>query len=49
MLLLGRGATQMTFIPIGAPVTLALFVLLLRRSTFHFALPMTFSGIFLLG
>jgi alpha-1,2-mannosyltransferase len=46
--LLARSAAQITLIPIGVPVMLALFILLLRRSTSHFASPMAFSGRFLL-
>lgn len=46
--LLARSVTQIALIPIGVPVMLALFILLLRRSTSHFASPMAFSGRFLL-
>jgi alpha-1,2-mannosyltransferase len=48
MPLLARSVAQITLIPIGVPVMLARFILLLRRSTSHFALPMGFSGTFLL-
>jgi alpha-1,2-mannosyltransferase len=48
MPLLARSVAQVTLIPIGVPVMLALFILLLRRSTSHFASPMAFSGTFLL-
>lgn len=46
--LVARGVAQIALIPIGVPVMLAVFVLLLRRSTFRFALPVAFSGRFLL-
>jgi hypothetical protein len=39
---------QLTPIPIGVPALLAEFMLLLRCSTFHFALAVAFSGRFLL-
>jgi alpha-1,2-mannosyltransferase len=48
MPLLARSVVQITLIPIGVPVMLALFILLLRRSTSYFASPMAFSGTFLL-
>jgi alpha-1,2-mannosyltransferase len=48
MPLLTRSVAQITLIPIGVPLMLTLFILLLRRSTSHFALPMAFSGRFLL-
>ncbi len=48
MPLLARSVAQITLVPIGVPVMLALFILLLRRSTFHFAPPVAFSGTFLL-
>jgi alpha-1,2-mannosyltransferase len=48
MPLVARSVAQITLIPIGVPVMLALFILLLRRSTFHFARPVAFSGTFLL-
>ncbi len=48
MPLLARSVAQITLIPIGVPVMLALFILLLRRSTSYFASPMAFSGTFLL-
>jgi alpha-1,2-mannosyltransferase len=47
MPLLARSLAQITLIPIGVPVMLALFILLLRRSTSHFVSPMAFSGTFL--
>ncbi len=46
--LVARTFAQMTLVPIGVPAMVALFVLLLRRSTFHFTLPMAFPGKFLL-
>ena len=46
--LVARGVAQIALIPIGVPVMLAVFILLLRRSTFRFALPVAFSGRFLL-
>jgi alpha-1,2-mannosyltransferase len=46
--LIARSTAQLTLIPIGLPVMLALFILLLRRSTARFASPLAFSGIFLL-
>jgi hypothetical protein len=48
MPLLARSVAQFTLIPIGVPTMLALFILLLRRSTLHFASPIVFSGTFLL-
>ena len=48
MPLLARSVAQITLIPIGVPVMLALFILLLRRSTSNFTSPMAFSGTFLL-
>jgi alpha-1,2-mannosyltransferase len=48
MPLVARGVAQITLIPTGVPVMLALFILLLRRSTFRCALPVAFSGRFLL-
>jgi hypothetical protein len=48
MPLLARSVAQITLVPIGVPMTLVAFILLLRRSTFHFASPMAFSGRFLL-
>jgi hypothetical protein len=38
----------MTLIPLGVPAMLALFILLLRRSTIQLTLSMAFSGTFLL-
>jgi hypothetical protein len=46
--LLARTVAQLTYIPLGVPVMLAIFILLLRRSTFHFAFPVASSGAFLL-
>jgi alpha-1,2-mannosyltransferase len=46
--LVARNVALITLIPIGVPVMLALFILLLRRSTLHLALPVAFSGRFLL-
>jgi alpha-1,2-mannosyltransferase len=48
MPLIARTVAQITLIPLGVPTMLALFILLLRRSTFHFALPIAFPGKFLL-
>ncbi len=48
MPLIARTVAQITLIPLGVPTMLALFILLLRRSTFHFASPIAFSGKFLL-
>ena len=48
MPLAARGFAQITVIPFGVPTMLALFVLLLRRSTFRFSLPIAFPGKFLL-
>jgi alpha-1,2-mannosyltransferase len=46
--LVARSVAQLTLIPIGVPVMLALFLLLLRRSTTRFASPVALGGIFLL-
>jgi len=46
MPLLARSVAQITLIPIGVPVMLVLFFLLVRRSTFHFAPPVAYSGSF---
>jgi alpha-1,2-mannosyltransferase len=46
--LVARSVAQIAFIPTAVPVMLAVFILLLRRSTFRFALPVAFSGRFLL-
>jgi alpha-1,2-mannosyltransferase len=46
--LAARSFAQLTHVPLGVPAMLALFILLLRRSTFRFNLPMAFSGTFLL-
>lgn len=48
MPLAARSFASTTFIPLGPPAMLALFILLLRRSTLRFALPMAFSEKFLL-
>ena len=48
MPLVARSVAQMTLIPLGVPAMLVVFILLLRRSTFHFAWPVAFSGTFLL-
>ena len=41
-------SAELTLIPLGVPVMLVAFILLLRRSTLHFARPMALSGRFLL-
>jgi hypothetical protein len=46
--LVARTVALTTFIPLGVPVMLAVFILLLRRSTLYSALPMASSGAFLL-
>ena len=46
--LIARTFAQMTLVPIGVPAIFALFILLLRRSTFHFTVPLAFFGKFLL-
>ncbi len=48
MPLAARSFAQITVIPLGVPTMLALFILLLRRSTFRFSLPIAFPGKFLL-
>jgi alpha-1,2-mannosyltransferase len=48
MPLVARSAAQLTLIPLGVPVMLVTFILLLRRSTPHFAQPMALSDTFLL-
>jgi alpha-1,2-mannosyltransferase len=48
MPIVARTLTQTTMIPLGVPVMLAAFILLLRRSTFSFASPIAFSSKFLL-
>jgi alpha-1,2-mannosyltransferase len=48
MPLLARSVALITFVPIGVPAMLAVFILLLRRSTLRFTLPVTFSVTFLL-
>jgi alpha-1,2-mannosyltransferase len=46
--LVARNVAFVTFIPLGVPAMLAIFILLLRRSTIHLAFPMASSGAFLL-
>jgi alpha-1,2-mannosyltransferase len=46
--LLARGVAHATLVPLGVPAMLAVFVLLLRRSTLRLHLPMAFPGSFLL-
>ncbi len=46
--LVARSVAQATLIPIGVLVMLAVFILLLRRSTAQLASPMAFPGAFLL-
>ncbi|MGD0023085.1 MAG: glycosyltransferase family 87 protein [Xanthobacteraceae bacterium] len=46
--LVARSVAHVTLIPLGVPAMLAIFILLLRRSTLHLALPTAFSGAFLL-
>ena len=46
--LVARSTAQLTLIPLGVPVMLVTFILLLRRSTLHFARPMALSDTFLL-
>ena len=41
--LVARSTAQLTLIPLGVPVMLVTFILLLRRSTLHFAQPMALS------
>jgi hypothetical protein len=48
MPLIARSVAQATLIPLGVPAMLAIFVLLLRRSTRDFSSPMAFSGAFFL-
>jgi alpha-1,2-mannosyltransferase len=48
MPLVARSTGQLTLIPLGVPVMLVTFILLLRRSTLHFARPMALSDTFLL-
>jgi alpha-1,2-mannosyltransferase len=43
-----RTFTQWTLVPLGVPVMIVTFILLLRRSTLNFAQPIAFSGTFLL-
>jgi len=44
--IVARSFAQATMIPLGVPVMLAIFILLLRRSTFSFISPMAFPGKF---
>jgi alpha-1,2-mannosyltransferase len=46
--LVARSVAHVTLIPLGVPAMLALFILLLRRSTNHLAFPMASSSAFLL-
>jgi hypothetical protein len=46
--LVARNVAYVTFVPLGVPAMLAMFVLLLRRSTFYSALPVASSSVFLL-
>jgi alpha-1,2-mannosyltransferase len=46
--LVARSSGQLTLIPLGVPVMLVTFILLLRRSTLHFVQPMALSDRFLL-
>jgi alpha-1,2-mannosyltransferase len=46
--LAARSFAHLTFIPLGVPMMLAMFILLLQRSTLRSTLPMAFSGRFLL-
>jgi alpha-1,2-mannosyltransferase len=48
MPLVARSFAQLALIPLGVPVMLVTFILLLRRSTLHFAQPMALSDTFLL-
>ena len=43
-----RTFTQWTLVPLGVPVMIVIFILLLRRSTLNFAQPIAISGTFLL-
>jgi len=43
-----RTFTQWTLVPLGVPVMIVTFILLLRRSTLNFAQPIAISGTFLL-
>jgi len=46
--LVARSVAHVTLIPLGVPVMLAIFILLLRRSTSQLAFPMASSGAFIL-
>jgi alpha-1,2-mannosyltransferase len=46
--LVSRSFALWTFIPLGVPVMIVTFILLLRRSTLNFAQPIALSGTFLL-
>ncbi len=46
--IVARTFTQATLIPLGVPIMLTIFILLLRRSTLSFVSPIAFSGKFLL-
>jgi alpha-1,2-mannosyltransferase len=46
--LVARSFAQWTFVPLGVPVMIVTFILLLRRSTLNFAQPIALSGTFLL-
>jgi alpha-1,2-mannosyltransferase len=46
--LVARSSGKLTLIPLGVPVMLVTFILLLRRSTLHFVQPMALSDRFLL-
>jgi len=46
--LIARPIANVTHIPFGVPAMLAMFILVLRRSTLHLDLPVASSGVFLL-
>ena len=46
--LAARSVAHVTLIPLGVPIMLAIFILLLRRSTIQLAFPMASSGAFIL-
>jgi alpha-1,2-mannosyltransferase len=46
--LVARSVAHATLIPLGVPIMLAIFILLLRRSTIQLAFPMASSGAFIL-
>ena len=48
MPLFARGVAQLTLIPLGVPVMLVTFILLLRRSTLAFTRPIALSDTYLL-